>query len=126
MSTVVVFSACTKNRVKLATDINAVVIYECTPKPALPYICFDSLLTDSRCPTGAECVRQGTALIKIRFHETAGTHNFIMSLKDYPSLGFTSDTTINRYSIIFTGLEPHPAINAPGSEKTTAYFSISR
>ncbi len=126
------FSACKKNNVEAIrgkssgiTDADSAIIYQCTGNSVLPYICFDSLLMDSRCPAGVECVWQGTALIKVSFHDAANTHHFIMSLKGFPGLGFTSDTTINDYHIIFTDLKPYPDINIPDDEKPTAFFSIT-
>ncbi len=120
-------SACKKSDMAVAGDTKSVAIYKCTDSSAESYICFDSLLTDSRCPDGAECAWQGTALIEVSFHEGGNTHNFIMSLKGFPPLGHTSDTTINGYNIIFTDLKPYPALNTPdnGKEKIKAFFSIS-
>jgi hypothetical protein len=94
-------------------------MYFCT------FTCFDSLLTDSRCPAGAVCFWQGTALIKISVHEAANTHSFVMSLKGFPGLSYPGDTTINGYTIIFTDLKPYPAINGPGDETSKASFSIT-
>jgi hypothetical protein len=119
------FSACKKKDIKLSSDINSVPIYHCTDESALLYICFDSLLTDSRCPAGAVCFWQGTALIKISVHEAANTHSFVMSLKGFPGLSYPGDTTINGYTIIFTDLKPYPAINGPGDETSKASFSIT-
>ncbi len=116
---------CKKNDFKTDSDVNSVTIYHCMEKTALPFICFDSLIMDSRCPTGAICAWQGTALIKISFHEVGTTHGFIMSLKGFPDLGYTSDTTINGYRIVFTDLKPYPSINAPNDENPRAYFTIS-
>jgi len=124
------FSACKKNNVKAfgipagISGIDSAVINSCTKNIAPVYICFDSVLTDSRCPSGAECFWQGTALIRVSFHETANTHNFVMSLKGFPGLDFTSDTTINGYNIIFSDLKPHPDIHVPNHAKPTAFFSI--
>jgi hypothetical protein len=84
------------------------------------------LIIDSRCPKGGECIWQGTAVIKISFHETSNTYSTLMSLKGYPDLGYTSDTTINGYRIIFTDLNPYPDSNVPAPEKVEASFIISR
>ncbi len=119
------FSACKNNEVKLSPDLNSVPLYQCTSKLVLPYICFDSLLEDSHCPAGAVCIWQGSALIKVSFHEAANTHRFIMSLKDFPGLGYPADTTINGYTIIFTDLKPYPSINGSGDQQPIASFSLT-
>lgn len=118
------FTSCKKNNVETGTK-KSVTLYNCTVKTNEPYICFDSLITDSRCPKGGECIWQGTAIIKIRFHETDNTHSILMSLKGFPGLGYISDTAINGYQIIFTDLKPYPDINVPAPEKIEASFIIS-
>ncbi len=119
------FSACKKNKLP-AYDFQSVVLHECSAKLVEPYICFDSLLTDSRCPKGAECVWVGNALIKVTFHESQAAHTFVMSLKGYPSAGYPSDTTVNGYVISFTNLQPYPDINTPGQTEKKASFTITR
>ncbi|HSN10092.1 MAG TPA: hypothetical protein VLS85_13725 [Hanamia sp.] len=121
----VLFSACTKNKLP-AHDFQSVALHECSAKLVEPYICFDSLLTDSRCPKGAVCVWEGNALIKVTFHESQASHTFVMSLKGYPSGGFPSDTAINGYLVTFTNLEPYPDINTPGQSEKKASFTITR
>jgi hypothetical protein len=108
-------------------DTNSAALHSCTRNQIEPYICFDSLLEDSRCPVGAECFWQGTALIKVSFHETNQTHVFIMSLKGFPGLGYPADTTINGYRIIFIDLKPLPDVNRAGPKPSEikAFFSIS-
>ena len=126
-----VFSSCKKDELKTAASDTKnitgtkVTLYTCSEKQAEPYICFDSLLTDSRCPANVLCVWEGTALIKVTFHETFNVHQFIMSLKGFPPVGYTDDTTINGYRIIFTKLDPYPSITNPQQQTSTAYFDIT-
>lgn len=110
-----------------AVENKSAILYNCSEKTIEPYICFDSLITDSRCPKGGECVWQGTALIKISFHEKGNIHRFIMSLKGFPDLGYPGDTTVAGHKIIFTDLKPYPEVNmpAPQSSEIKAFFSIS-
>lgn len=122
---VVFFSACKKSEVNISSDTKSAALGDCTGESTLPCICFDSVLMDSRCPAGAVCVWQGTSIVKVSFHEEVNTHTFIMSLKGFPGLGHSSDTTINGYTITFTDLKPYPAIGGTGTESPTAYFSIS-
>lgn len=120
------FTKCKKTHL-VTVNNRSVALHDCTEMSIEPYICFDSLLTDSRCPTGAECFWQGTALIKISFHEKGNVHKFIMSLKHYPGLGYPSDTTIDGYNLIFTDLKSYPDINTPSpqTKETEAFFSLS-
>ncbi len=104
---VVLFTACTKANIETGKE-KIVALHDCTPQAVDPYICFDSLLTDSRCPKDVECVWQGTALIKVTFSEMGNSHQFVMSLKNFPDLGYPSDTTINGHRIIFTDLSSLP------------------
>ncbi|MEO5941951.1 MAG: hypothetical protein ABIP30_03235 [Ferruginibacter sp.] len=101
-------------------------LYECSQKLVEPYICFDSLIIDSRCPIDAECFWQGTAQIKVSFHERRNTHRFIMSLQNYPAMGYPNDTTINGYRVQFVGLSSYPLSNSNPVSKKEATLSISR
>lgn len=87
-----------------------------------PFICFDSLITDSRCPKKMECVWQGNALAKVNFHEGGNNHILILSLKGYPGFEYPSDTLINGYHITFADLLPYPGDSNLFPPK--AYFVI--
>lgn len=121
---VVLFAACAKANIETGKE-KIVALHECSQQSVGPYICFDSLLTDSRCPKDVECVWKGTALIKVTFSEMGNSHQFVMSLKDFPDLGYPSDTTINGHRIIFTDLIPHPVSNSPQPNEMKAIFSIT-
>ncbi|MEO9004893.1 MAG: hypothetical protein ABI288_09160 [Ginsengibacter sp.] len=122
---VVLFTACTKANIETGNE-KIVALHECTQQAADPNICFDSLLTDSRCPKDVECIWQGTALIEVTFSERGNSHQFVMSLKGFPDLGYPSDTTINGNRIIFIDLKPHPVSNNPQPKKVEAVFDISQ
>ncbi len=124
MLLIILFSKCEKNEIETAA-LKQVSLYSCSAKSIDPYICFDSLLTDSRCPKGAVCIWQGMALIKVGFHENGNIHRFTMSLEGFPPLGYPSDTTVNGFRIVFKDLKPYPGAS-PDSEKTKeAFFNIS-
>jgi hypothetical protein len=120
-------AGCKKYALKTVDD-NSIALHHCSENPAATsYICFDSLITDSRCPAGAECVWQGTAIVQVTFHEEQQLHTFKMSLKGFPSLGNSSDTTINGHRIVFNNLEPFPSINAmPEQKEMKATFTITQ
>lgn len=104
----------------VASDDVSVALYSCQDKATEPYICFDSLIEDSRCPKGMTCVWAGTVLIKVSFHEGSNIHPFKIFLG--------KDTTINGYKIIFTDLTPYPDMDkpVPQPENIRATFSINR
>lgn len=121
---VICFVKCRKN--ELRTDSFNIPLYECSQKSIEPYICFDSLITDSRCPKDVECIWAGTAQIKVSFHESGNTHRFIMSLQNFPAMGYPNDTTINGYRVQFVGLLPYPLSNSNPVSKKQATISISK
>lgn len=90
-------------------------------------ICFESLITDSRCPEGAVCVWSGDAVVRVKFNEGGDEHNFNMSLLNSAIYPYPTDTVINGYKIKFLDLKPHPSIKPddPVTQKSFAVFSVS-
>lgn len=122
------FSSCKKTDLKVVDD-NSIPLYGCSEKTnGAPYICFDSLLQDSRCPIGGECVWSGTVIIQVTFHNADHSSTFQMAVKGLPDLGHTNDTTIDGYRIIFTDLKPYHEVNkpAPKDKDIKATFSITQ
>lgn len=81
------------------------------------YICFDSVVGDSRCPQGAECIWAGNAEVKFKF-ASANHQTQYFSLNTLPS--FTNDTIISGYKFTLTELKPYPSVNKvilPGDYK---------
>jgi hypothetical protein len=76
---------------------------------------FDSVLFDSRCPEGAECLWAGNAAV-------------VISLPDKIDTVYLYAThTEGRYSITLQGLAPYPKINMPISKDLdTAKFIVSK
>ena len=127
MIVIVTAISCKKNNVTRGEY--EVVLYNCGAlQESNSSICFDSLITDSRCPLNVNCPWQGTAVILVSFNENNNTHQFKMSLQNYPAVGFASDTTINGYNIIFTKLVPYPDVSkpAPLPSEIKATFKISK
>jgi len=70
-------------------------------------ICFDSLLTESRCPVYADCIWRGFAAGKFSFSANGETHS--VRLSEFAVNGlFSKDTTVAGYKIEFIDLEPYP------------------
>lgn len=118
--------ACNKNKTVI-TDPSVVALNNCgtgIANTSAPYICFDSLVTDSRCPIGAVCVWAGCAIIKTSFHENGNTHSFSMILPYYKNFGMANDTVINGYRIVFKDLLPYPDITKPAPAFTERIAKI--
>jgi hypothetical protein len=104
-----IFIACKKNT-SISNDPFNVTLHNCNgDKNNSPYICFDSLINESRCPANAICIWSGFALIKVSFHENGNTHVFKMIIPAVnPMLGGVNDTTINGYHLTLSSLNPYP------------------
>jgi hypothetical protein len=71
------------------------------------YICLDSVLNDSRCPSGVYCFWEGNAAVRFKFEELNEKPIFF-NLNTHR--GFTADTIINGYKFTLIGLSPYPSI----------------
>lgn len=70
-------------------------------------ITFDTIMEESRCPIGLNCVWEGNA--KGRFTLNNGSATFTFDLDTQPSYNmYHNDTTIGGYQITLDGLTPHP------------------
>ena len=70
-------------------------------------LCFDAVVSDSRCPANAVCIWQGAATASFSFTKNGKTHRFNLStIKLQPN--YTKDTVIAEYKIEFINLFPYP------------------
>jgi len=67
------------------------------------YICFDSVLNDSRCPIGVECVWAGEATGRFKIEKYNNNPVFIDCKEG------TNDTVISGYKFSFIKLLPYPS-----------------
>lgn len=86
-------------------------------------VCFDSLLSDSRCPEGAVCFWEGNAEAKFRFQRFGGDP-VLFNLNTYH--GFTNETVIDGYRIKLVGLTPQASLSARIKPKYIASISIKK
>ncbi len=88
------------------------------------YICFESVLNDSRCPTGALCFWEGNATVRFRI-EKDDDNPVLFDLNTHG--GFTADTVIYGYKFSLVGLEPYPALNHTTDPKDyKAHLSVMK
>lgn len=117
---------CQKSWLPADGDI-PVALEKCSESRGGVYICLDKVITDSRCPEGAECIWSGDAVIRVRFHEAGNEHAFNMSLYETRVYGYPQDTTVSGYRIVFKDLTPHLAIPpSPEPHQTVGVFSITK
>lgn len=69
------------------------------------YICLDSVLNDSRCPRGVQCIWEGNAEARFRFVNSDDAPVFF-NLNTH--LGFTNDTIIGGYKFTLKAITPYP------------------
>jgi hypothetical protein len=70
-------------------------------------LCFDSLISDSRCPANAMCIWQGTATAKFSLTKNGETKTFVLNTLHQPPT-YTKDTVLMGYKIEFVNLSPYP------------------
>jgi len=70
-------------------------------------LCFDSLISDSRCPANAMCIWQGTATARFSLTKNNDTKTLVLSTLDQPP-AYTKDTILLGYKIEFVNLSPYP------------------
>jgi hypothetical protein len=90
-------------------------------------ICFDSLLTDSRCPHNVVCIWEGYAAGKFSFTVNNQTSIFDLSATKDLYQAYTTDTIIAGYKIEFLDLTPYPDILIPSpATNKTAVLRITK
>ena len=70
-------------------------------------LCFDAVVSDSRCPANAVCIWQGAATASFSFTKNGKTHRFNLSTINMQP-NYTKDTVIAEYKIEFINLFPYP------------------
>ena len=87
------------------------------------YICLVSVLNDSRCPEGVQCIWQGNAEAKFKFSKYDENPVFF-NLNTYP--GFTNDTIIGGYKFTLKNLTPYPSVINTISKPYKAEIDIEK
>jgi hypothetical protein len=90
-------------------------------------LCFDSILEDSRCPTNAFCIWQGSAICHFSFKKNNKTYPIVLSTLSLTG-SYSKDTTVSGYKIEFIDLLPYPVLHpvpVPGNE-TKAEVKITK
>ena len=69
----------------------------------------DSIIEDSRCPEGAECIWAGNAKAKFNLTDAGNNHQFILNT----NTAFGSDTIFGEIRYKLINLLPYPSVNKP-------------
>lgn len=90
-------------------------------------LCYDSLLSDSRCPANAMCIWQGTATAKFSLTKDHETRTFVLSTINMPPT-YKKDTVLMGYKIEFVNLTPYPGtVPSPlPADQTKAELKITK
>ena len=70
-------------------------------------LCFNAVVSESRCPANAMCIWQGTAVGRFSFTKNKETATFDLSTLDMPPT-YNKDTVLMGYKIEFVNLLPYP------------------
>ena len=110
ISAITLANACAKPHVT-ESDENGfeVTLYHCgsfIPNSEVR-ICFDSLLSDSRCPIGMDCVWMGVGVGKFSLSTNGATYPFKLATTAMPYFG-PKDTIVAGYKIELINLSPYP------------------
>jgi hypothetical protein len=69
-------------------------------------LCFDSLISDSRCPANAICVWAGSAVAKFSLRKDGESGTFTLATLKHGN--YNRDTVLFGYKIEFVNLSPYP------------------
>ena len=90
-----------------------------------PVICFDSLITDCRCPEDVMCPWAGYAAVKLSMKYNNGSVQKF-SLSTLPHTQFPpNDTTLNGYHIRLVNVFPYPNTAIPQPDKYRVELQVA-
>ena len=113
---------CKKESLNEATY--TIKVNECTPSAGENFtVCFDSLITDSRCPIDAICVWEGFALAKFSLHQNGNVIPFSLATRAFQQ--YHQDTTINQIKISLQNILYETNVKSPSVVNTSAVFKIN-
>ena len=108
-------NSCSKSGDKLKEGTVELTLHECESGIISNdnlKLCFEAVVSDSRCPANAMCIWQGTAVAKFSFTKNKDTHIFDLATINM-ALTYHKDTTIAGYKIEFINLSPYPGTFTP-------------
>ena len=121
--------SCSKKDIELKEGILEIGVQQCAAGNIGSdnlTLCVDSVLEDSRCPSGAVCVWEGRAVVK--FSLTKENQKYPFALSTSARLGqYKKDTLLLGYKIELINVHPYPKTgSSTPNNKKTAEVKISR
>ncbi len=131
---------------KLASVIIAMLLFSCSKQvvshdPAILYLndcneyendsetvslCFDNVVSDSRCPVDVVCFWQGTAVANFTFKKDNVSYPITLSTFKMPPQ-YIKDTIVAGYKIEFLNLSPYPRQHStPSAGAIRAEVKVTR
>lgn len=86
-------------------------------------VCFDSLISDSRCPVNGVCVWAGVAIATFSLHKKEDVVFFTLATNKFSH--FSNDTTIGKIKISLQDITPYPNATQPFAAPITAVIKIN-
>jgi len=74
-------------------------------------LCYDSLITDSRCPINMACIWSGVGEAQFSFHVNNQKHTITLATNNFGH--WKKDTTVAGYTFELLELNPYPMYPAP-------------
>ncbi len=115
----IIFSFVSCKKDKQTNVLNPeILINNCSNTIELPTdgsftICYDSLISDSRCPIDAVCIWEGFAQVKLSLHIDNTVIHFKLATMHHSALNLINDTTINGINIKLEDVSPYPSWSSP-------------
>lgn len=69
---------------------------------------FDSILDDSRCPQGVQCVWAGRAIAGITFSQNGEMQNGALVMGDPAGTSYSNQATFGDFTVRLNQVRPHP------------------
>lgn len=110
VATILMANSCSKNDIEIREGTVELALNKCGSGNIGGKnlrLCYDSLISDSRCPANAMCIWQGTATAKFSLTKDHETKTFVLSTIDM-SPTYKKDTVLMGYKIEFVNLTPYP------------------
>jgi len=79
-------------------------------------LCYNKIISDSRCPSDVVCVWAGTAVAEFTFTKGSESHKLTLASNPVPGI-YIKDTIVAGYKIEFINLYPYPKTKPVGSSR---------
>ena len=103
------------------TPESSIALHHCLQAGAHISLCFDSVVTESRCPVNAECVWAGYAACAFTLTHGDQQRSFVLATNNLMP-GYAQDTVLLGCSVHLSDLFPYPG-SGPAPVKAKVIFT---